>query len=171
MHWYLIYDNILNSILRLSQESYLAKELLDYTTDGMLRDEGRYTHIVENHNELAGYYDDVLEAIENPDYVIKGYEGALITLRSKEGAKFLAAIYKETGVDGFVITGFLYISFKRPQRTTDSEMLENGVRLRYKGSELVGITVIDASKGIAAALFRYVSGWQENQTDYLFDFI
>jgi uncharacterized protein YuzE len=40
----------------------------------------------------------------------------------------------------------LYISFKRPQRTTDSEVLENGVLLRYKGNELVGITVLDASK-------------------------
>lgn len=40
----------------------------------------------------------------------------------------------------------LYISFKRPQRATDSEMLENGVLLRYKGDELVGITILDASK-------------------------
>jgi len=40
----------------------------------------------------------------------------------------------------------LYISFKRPQKATDSEMLENGVLLRYKGKELVGITVLDASK-------------------------
>lgn len=39
----------------------------------------------------------------------------------------------------------LYISFKRPQRATDSEMLENGVLLRYKGDELVGITVLEAS--------------------------
>ncbi|HHT9146606.1 MAG TPA: DUF2283 domain-containing protein [Candidatus Wunengus sp. YC61] len=40
----------------------------------------------------------------------------------------------------------LYISFKRPQRATDSEMIENGVLLRYKGDELVGITVLEASK-------------------------
>lgn len=40
----------------------------------------------------------------------------------------------------------LYISFKRPQRATDSEMLENGVLLRYKGDELVGITILEASK-------------------------
>ncbi|OHC18168.1 MAG: hypothetical protein A3K25_08870 [Planctomycetes bacterium RIFOXYB12_FULL_42_10] len=40
----------------------------------------------------------------------------------------------------------LYISFKRPQRATDSEMLENGIILRYKGEELVGITVLNASK-------------------------
>ncbi|MEW6067250.1 MAG: DUF2283 domain-containing protein [Nitrospirota bacterium] len=40
----------------------------------------------------------------------------------------------------------LYISFKRPQTATDSEMLENGTLLRYKGDELVGITIMDASK-------------------------
>lgn len=40
----------------------------------------------------------------------------------------------------------LYISFKRPQRATDSEMLDNGVLLRYKGDKLVGITVLEASK-------------------------
>jgi len=40
----------------------------------------------------------------------------------------------------------LYVSFKRPQRATDSEMLENGILLRYRGEELVGITVLNASK-------------------------
>jgi uncharacterized protein YuzE len=40
----------------------------------------------------------------------------------------------------------LYISFKRPQKATDSEMLENGILLRYKGEELVGITILEASK-------------------------
>ena len=40
----------------------------------------------------------------------------------------------------------LYINFKRPQKATDSEMLKNGVLLRYKGTELVGITVLEASK-------------------------
>jgi uncharacterized protein YuzE len=40
----------------------------------------------------------------------------------------------------------LYISFKRPQNSTDSEMLANGVLLRYKGEDVVGITILDASK-------------------------
>lgn len=40
----------------------------------------------------------------------------------------------------------LYLSFKRPQHATDSEMLENGILLRYKEEELVGITVLNASK-------------------------
>jgi len=40
----------------------------------------------------------------------------------------------------------LYISFKRHQKATDSEMLKNVVLLRYREAELVGITVLDASK-------------------------
>lgn len=40
----------------------------------------------------------------------------------------------------------LYISFRRPQKATDSKMLDNGVLLRYNHEELVGITVLEASK-------------------------
>jgi len=40
----------------------------------------------------------------------------------------------------------LYISFRRPQKDTDSEMLKNGILFRHKGDELVGITVLEASK-------------------------
>ena len=40
----------------------------------------------------------------------------------------------------------LYISLKKPQKATDSEMLEDGVLLRYRDEELVGITILDVSK-------------------------
>lgn len=40
----------------------------------------------------------------------------------------------------------LYLSFNRPQKATDSEMLDNGILLRYKDGELVGLTILDASK-------------------------
>ena len=39
----------------------------------------------------------------------------------------------------------LYISFERPQKATDTEMTDNGLLLRYRGEELVGVTVLDAS--------------------------
>jgi len=39
----------------------------------------------------------------------------------------------------------LYISFDRPQNASDSQMLENGVVLRYKDDKIVGITILDAS--------------------------
>lgn len=40
----------------------------------------------------------------------------------------------------------LYMSFKRPQQATDSEMLPNDVIVRRRGKQLVGITILNASK-------------------------
>jgi uncharacterized protein YuzE len=41
----------------------------------------------------------------------------------------------------------LYISLKRPQKATETvELDEEGILLRYRDKELVGITVLDASK-------------------------
>jgi uncharacterized protein YuzE len=40
----------------------------------------------------------------------------------------------------------LYINFKRPQKATDSEMLKSGILIRYRGTEIVGLTVLEASK-------------------------
>jgi uncharacterized protein YuzE len=39
----------------------------------------------------------------------------------------------------------LYISFRRPQSADDSIMTDEGILLRYRQDELVGITVLDAS--------------------------
>jgi len=39
----------------------------------------------------------------------------------------------------------LYISFRRPQQATDTELTEEGILLRYRGDEIVGITILDAS--------------------------
>lgn len=70
--------------------------------------EERWFHIVENHDEMAGHYDDVLSAIEAPDYVIEGYRKALVALKTMDRNKFMAVIYKETSrEDGFIITNFL----------------------------------------------------------------
>ena len=44
--------------------------------------EERWYHIVENHDDLAGYYDEVLLTVENPDFVMRGHRGALVAVRS-----------------------------------------------------------------------------------------
>lgn len=73
----------------------------------------RWIHIIENHDDLAGYYDEVLGTIESPDYVIKGYEHALIALKKSEGNRFLAVVYKEIGKkDGFIITAYFTSKLK-----------------------------------------------------------
>jgi uncharacterized protein YuzE len=41
----------------------------------------------------------------------------------------------------------LYVSLKRPQKATDTRFLaDRGILLRYRDKELVGVTVLDASR-------------------------
>jgi len=40
----------------------------------------------------------------------------------------------------------LYISFERPQKATDTEVMEEGVLLRFRDDKLVGITILNASR-------------------------
>ena len=70
--------------------------------------EERWFHIVENHDEMAGFFDEVLSTVEDPDFVIQGYGDAVIALRAMGKKKFMAAIYKEIDKkDEFVITAFI----------------------------------------------------------------
>lgn len=66
----------------------------------------RWRHIVENHDDMAGYFDTVLKTVEDPDYIIKGYGGALIALHEVNRKKYLGVVYKEFNDDGFVITAY-----------------------------------------------------------------
>ena len=69
--------------------------------------EERWIHITSSHDDLAGYYDEVAGAIEDPDYILKGYQNALIALKKFKGNKFLVVVYKElSSKDGFVITAY-----------------------------------------------------------------
>jgi uncharacterized protein YuzE len=40
----------------------------------------------------------------------------------------------------------LYISFKKPSHATDSEMTDDDVIVRYENDEVVGLTILHASK-------------------------
>ena len=42
----------------------------------------RWFHIVENHDDVAGYYDEVLETIEDPEIILRGHSGALIAVKA-----------------------------------------------------------------------------------------
>lgn len=40
----------------------------------------------------------------------------------------------------------LYINFKNPSHATDSELTEDDVLIRYEGEEVIGLTLLHASK-------------------------
>lgn len=48
-------------------------------------------------------------------------------------------------IDHDVEADVLYISLERPQKATNSIMTEDGILLRYRDGQLVGVTVLDAS--------------------------
>jgi hypothetical protein len=77
----------------------------------------RWLHIVEARDELAGRRDEVLDAIEAPGWVTRGYHGALVAWSARGRRRYLAVIYRETSkADGFVITAFLTSKAKRKNR-------------------------------------------------------
>lgn len=40
----------------------------------------------------------------------------------------------------------LYINFKKPSHATESELTDDDVIIRYEGDEVVGLTILHASK-------------------------
>ncbi len=78
-----------------------------------LSDEG-WNHIIEAHDELADRRDDVLDVVESPHWVTRGYRGSLVAWKGYGKRGYLAVIYKElTDDDGFVITAFFT---KKPRK-------------------------------------------------------
>ncbi len=74
----------------------------------------RWTHITLGHPELAAYFFEVLETVQEPDVVYFGAGGELLAVKqlASEPHKSLVVAYKEladqTGIliDGFIITAF-----------------------------------------------------------------
>jgi uncharacterized protein YuzE len=40
----------------------------------------------------------------------------------------------------------LYVNFKKPSHATDSELTDDDVVIRYEGDEIIGLTILHASK-------------------------
>ena len=40
----------------------------------------------------------------------------------------------------------LYINFKKSSHATDSELIDDDIILRYEGKEIIGLTILHASK-------------------------
>ena len=54
-----------------------------------------------------GYYDAILETVENPDLVLRGYRGTLIAVRSHGRRRYFMVVYRQVSADdGFIITAY-----------------------------------------------------------------
>lgn len=74
----------------------------------------RWLHIVENHDEVAGYYDEVLDVVAEPDIIVPGYGGSLVAIRSHGPRRYLCVVYRQVSrIDGFVITAYFSRKIER----------------------------------------------------------
>jgi hypothetical protein len=74
----------------------------------------RWSHIVNAHDDLAGYYDDCLQTVEDPDLVLAGRRGSLKAVRGYGRNRYLVVIYRELARDdGFVVTAYFVRRIER----------------------------------------------------------
>ena len=59
----------------------------------------RWYHIIENHDELASYFHEVLDTIEKPEFVVRGNKGSMKATKSMGRRKWLVVIYRELSKD------------------------------------------------------------------------
>ncbi len=77
----------------------------------------RWIHITEEHSEMAGYYFEVLETVEEPEVIYEGKMGEYIALKEIGEGKHIVVVYKELcNDDGFMITAFLTRRTKQFER-------------------------------------------------------
>lgn len=78
----------------------------------------RWTHITEEHCELAGLRLEVIETIADPSRILAGREGELLAVQEISIGKHLVVVYREFDSDGFIITAFLTSKVKSLNRRT-----------------------------------------------------
>jgi uncharacterized protein YuzE len=78
---------------------------------------------------------------------------AVAELTSKDITRLLRAVPKlvdlpvaRMWIDYDVEADVLYISFRRPQQAGDSEMRDDGIIIHRRGKQVVGVTILEASK-------------------------
>lgn len=77
----------------------------------------RWTHIMEEHGELAGLRAEVLHTVEDPERIVEGGAEELLAVRAVGPGKWLVVVYREVSSDdGFIITAFLTRRFRSLDR-------------------------------------------------------
>src|ERR1043166_5798735 len=80
---------------------------ISYSLNGVpirLTDE-RWEHILDSHPELASYRETLLDAVENPDYILASRRGSLAAVVVLGRKAFLRVFYIEKSRhDGFILS-------------------------------------------------------------------
>ena len=77
--------------------------------------EERWEHILNGHAEFSyGDTEMILEAVEDPEYILRGRAGSLVAVVILGRGSYLHVVYKEVSArDGFIITAVVLPSVNR----------------------------------------------------------
>lgn len=76
--------------------------------------EERWNHIIDAHPYMTAYYYEMLDAIQDPEYILPGHRGALIAVIVLGRKRYLHVMYRElSGDDGFIITAYIKTQFDK----------------------------------------------------------
>jgi hypothetical protein len=65
----------------------------------------RWEHILFRRPEMASFIETLLDAVEDPEYILRGYKGTLIAVMHLGERSYLNVVYRELSqTDGFIIT-------------------------------------------------------------------
>lgn len=74
----------------------------------------RWEHILGEHPYMSGYYEAVLDAVENPEFVLRGHKKAKVAVINLGRRKWLLVSYREISKsDGFIVTAFIDDEFNK----------------------------------------------------------
>lgn len=59
--------------------------------------EERWEHVVDEHPYMTSYYEAMLAAVEQPQYILRGRKAVLVAVASIGRRKFLYVMYRELG--------------------------------------------------------------------------
>lgn len=76
--------------------------------------EERWEHIVGSHPYMTRYYEDMLDAVDDPEYILPGHKGSLIAVVRLRKKAILHVMHRELSkTDGFIITAYIKTSFDK----------------------------------------------------------
>ena len=65
----------------------------------------RWEHILYRRPNMASFIETILDGIEDPEYILRGYKGTLIAVKHLGEHSYLNVVYRELSqTDGFIIT-------------------------------------------------------------------
>ncbi|HSK72487.1 MAG TPA: hypothetical protein VK892_12360 [Pyrinomonadaceae bacterium] len=74
----------------------------------------RWEHILDEHPNMSGFYNEILRAVENPEFITRGQRGARIAVVNLGRHRWIQVAYREiNSEDGFIITAFIDESFEK----------------------------------------------------------